>query len=853
MNRREPPFVGRVAADGFVIEVGLIGEDEARRRVLAAWTAGSAVREVDQNRWLLTLPCPAVVRCEVAPGLPLEGATGGLAPAGAQRTPAAGILALPDGGRWTEHVVTDLRLLEPGTWIDLDALVVHELRPVERPPSAAARIEPPAAPAAADLRAKAKIGQRSAKADELARDFARPHRAPAARRGGRAAPHAGRGTLARLLLRSPAAPVIRRKHARYLRSLTEAFERKDFGDALRDAIPLGGSGGFTTLRLPQRRGPITGPTAGGRRGGGAIPWGPTIHQHLSRIYREASAQLEKSGRIEEAAFVLADLMGNAVGAVAMLERHGRFALAAEVADGRKLAADLVVRLRWRAGHRQRAIEVARGRGAYAAAIQRLEPLDADQARLLRAAWARDLSLSGDHLAAVEAAWPDRELRPSAVPDIQAGMALGGPGAAHLLAYLLAYRANGDSRAAAAALLRTRDPQLGPARDRFLGALSGLRCSDPAIDRHLATEAARAMLRPESAPAWDDQTAHRATKALVQRADPVLRADLPSFGRHRKARRQPGATLHVDAPENPGQLPVLDACALAGGALLVAHGNHGARLLTLDGRTRAQWDIPTHRLVVADHGGTALLATDIGDQAWELRTLSLVTRRVSPWLTIRVNHFEPSYDGITLIVADENGAINFLDAQSGNAQVLWRELADVGSAVTVSRSPGLLSAIVRMFPRPGLPEGRFERWHWELPGITLRSRSPVTWPGTQAAITSSGIFLRLDPGGGTGSTRMLTAHTRGSAQPPQRVDATGPVQLVTSGLLHAIVHGDEDHTWVDVTAPSPGPANISIRFPGQAQPQIRAHADTVAAWDDSGRIVAADTATGQLISSLRTRI
>src|SRR5712692_6526204 len=132
-------------------------------------------------------------------------------------------------------------------------------------------------------------------------------------------------------------------------------KRKQFDDALRDAIALG-KGGFMTLRLPRRRGVITGPTA--KRGqGGAIPWGPTVHQHLSTLYREAAAHLEKAGRVEEAAFVLADLMGNALGAVAVLERHGRFALAADLADGRKMAADLVVRLRWRAGHHERAVEV----------------------------------------------------------------------------------------------------------------------------------------------------------------------------------------------------------------------------------------------------------------------------------------------------------------------------------------------------------------------------------------------------------------------------------------------------------------------------------------------------------------
>ncbi len=59
--------------------------------------------------------------------------------------------------------------------------------------------------------------------------------------------------------------------------------------------------------------------------------------------------------------------------------------------------------------------------------------------------------------------------------------------------------------------------------------------------------------------------------------------------------------------------------------------------------------------------------------------------------------------------------------------------------------------------------------------------------------------------------------------------------------------------VDLSSHSPGPTDISIRFPAQTQPHIRAHGDTVAAWDVAGRIVAVDTAMHRVICSLRTRL
>ncbi len=49
----------------------------------------------------------------------------------------------------------------------------------------------------------------------------------------------------------------------------------------------------------------------------------------------------------------------------------------------------------------------------------------------------------------------------------------------------------------------------------------------------------------------------------------------------------------------------DAVALPTG-VLVAFGAAGVRLLTADGRVKARWQVPADRLVVADHGHSALL-------------------------------------------------------------------------------------------------------------------------------------------------------------------------------------------------------------------------------------------------------
>jgi hypothetical protein len=537
----------------------------------------------------------------------------------------------------------------------------------------------------------------------------------------------------------------------------------------------------------------------------------------------------------------------------LLERHGRLELAAEIADGRKLAADLVVRLRWRAGHRARALEVARARGAYAEAIKRLEPVDPEAAQELRLAWSADLSRAGDYLGAVEAVWPVEELRSTVIPDIQAGMALGGPTAAHLFAYLLATDGRGTGSDAGLALLRTRDPWLLGSRERFITALSRLRCAEPVTDRVLATAAIRELLTHEARPDWHEQALRQAFNALSERADPVLRADLPPLGWH-EAGGSSRRALEVVSAAQPGQLPVVDVAALDGGVLLVAHGNHGARLLTLDGKTRASWDIPTHRLVVADHGGIALLANYVGDLTWEFHRLDLLTRRTSRWITIRISHFDPTFDGVTLTVIDEDGALVFLDAQADRPKVLWRELDGVGTAVALARSPGKLAAIVQTRTGPGLPAEHLEQWSWDLPSMTLRGRPPVDWPTSQSTLTSTGVFTSLDVGDQDESAQrwVMRSIERGSRKSPVTLETTGPVRITASGLVHAVIVNEPDVTRVLVTT-STGDDDLTFTFPAGVQPQIRSHGGNVAVWDQAGRIMSVDTIGRRVTCSISTRL
>ena len=146
MNR--PPVQGRHDAVGFVVEPALLGETEARRRVLAHWQPGSRLALLPDGAWLLLLAAPVSVRAERAPGLlvvaAVEGSTAGS---------TGGSTAVSTGGRWVRlwrgGLVLDLDaeqlpVVDLADWVDVDELSVQVLQPVEGAEPAPAAIPPPA-------------------------------------------------------------------------------------------------------------------------------------------------------------------------------------------------------------------------------------------------------------------------------------------------------------------------------------------------------------------------------------------------------------------------------------------------------------------------------------------------------------------------------------------------------------------------------------------------------------------------------------------------------------------------------------------------------------------------------------
>jgi hypothetical protein len=835
-------FHGRHEANGIVIDVALIGASAARERVLAHWQPGARLLRLSPERWLLALTHPVSLEFERAPGLPV------------MVTPE-GILTLSWHGQLTSIQIEELPEVDTGGWVDLSTLPVQLLQPVDRVavvvvPLALDRPEPP------DLRRRARI-RRDPRAERMAAQLATAGRRSLAQRSGPGGTLGGgsrRGGqwFESLLRRTPVGSTVSRRQQRYLSSLVEQFEKRDYETALRGAIALGGAAGRLSMRLPTPRSGVLRPgrpSAGGR----GLAVGP-LDAQLRRLYVQAAEELTAQGRIEEAAFVHADLLGSVLDAVNLLERHQHEELAADLAQAHNLPPETVVRLWWRAGRRDQAVAYALAKGAFAGAVEALATVDPAGSLALRTEWVQACRAAADHSAAVRAAWPEASLRDGALGDLQAGMARGGPGAGELLALMVTHRPTEPALALTDALLLSSDVELAPAAARCAATLGEHQSTDPAANRRLATAALRSAVRDGTLSTLGGNDRARIERNLRHRADPLAAADLP-----RPLYRVPARSdLLVNAHEPDGVL-VHDAVALPGG-ILVALGALGVRLLSTSGRVRARWGTATTGFVVADHGGLVLLLNQ-GEQMIDVHRLDLTTRQLQHWSTLRLRRVLPGYDGAVLMAQDDDGLV-FLDTTSPGPRVLWRELDPQTTVIDLTRTPSSLCALVS---GPQTVNGRPEIWRWSLPDLTLRSRQQIEIPDVAiGALAVDGALLTLHQGSldelelrylAPGATTPTAVRP---AEAPHGLLAAGE-ELVTSTravdgaiVLDRFRRPKDQRTVVRLTFPGQSGVSSASHPMDLPAPRIRLHDERLVAYDHGGRVVVVDLSTGLLRASLVVR-
>ena len=837
---------GTVVAAGLWFDPGLLGEREARRRVLAAWSPGVSVYSV-AGGYLLRPSRAQPVSCATAAGLPLTLEEGLLTSAPLsprereQLAPAVGSVVLVRAGQ-AEVFPVDAKLrVEVSSWLDVSNWSVAEVKGLGAPPPPVKVLEPPApvgrqlfgsslpplAPEAEQMRArmegrpgpaKAVAGGERASLWKRLRAWLRGEKgassynkdADATSQGGGAPSLLGRlkswlrgtfapggtaspshptlpastktatkgsgegqsagaasllsrllswlgkgrgaasstreggasssaqskagpqpppeprdpGVLSRLtdwmLRNTPLGPLLGQRKAEYMRRLFEMFEQGKLEEALRYAVPLGT--GMTeaarvALGLPGPRESLA--IQPNQRGAKSLfGGGQALYEALRERYRAAFRRLEREGRIDEAAFVLTELLGEHEEAVSFLEKHGRLKLAAELAEGRDMAPGLVVRQWLLAKDLKRAVAIARRSGAFPDAVLRLERTHPAEARTLRLLWAETLAEAGDYVRATTVVWPLEDARSLARTWLEHGAQVGGVGGARALAHLVAFfpEAFESTRGPVLSLLEDGSRDQASERLAFAEVLAVEAPSEPRT--LLVGPSVRALLRDRAA-GYTRVDTRLLSRLLRDAGDGTLRADLPPVT---DVRRRPWSEDHVDAPllsetltlGEAGPYPIHDAVPLSGQRVLLALGEAGVRLVRADGSLVAHFDVPAFWLVPSVHEDRVLALAPRG----ELKRISYIElgpRRAAHWCDAKVDVFAPSYDGSLWFVAAGDTVMAVDALARDELRAVWR-VGQLDGRVAVMEADAEWLRFATWGAEPQL-------WTYALPGgPTLRSRS-----------------------------------------------------------------------------------------------------------------------------------
>jgi hypothetical protein len=911
---------GVVEASGFLVDATLAGPLEARRRVVDLWVPGTAVYQVARG-WLVRLPAPRRVACDLSPGLPLVSER--VAPGGTlvgapldpvelrALDPPAGSVVRPRAGHTVTERHAEADREDPAAWLDVEEFGAAPTSSLGAPP-VQPRLSSPA-PVAFDARARLK-GVPAA-APELAeviaalsrREPSGEHPKPQRRRlspaglvldglhtlrwslrGWRRPAVAGRTRMttevagassgtwsfgiagerpaarqtplgsrvatgferlsARLKVASSLSSFLGRRHAAYIQRMIEMFEDGDLREALRYAIPLGSEVADTLRGLPLR---IPSP----RRDLAVKPdskpswtvahFAPDLYAELQRIYRAAFERLESQGQVEEAAFVLAEVLNAHEEAVAFLERNGRLWLAAEMAEARHLPPGLLVRQWFLAGDRERAFWIARRTGAFADAVTRLERTrNTEEAESLRLLWAAGLAEAGDYAAAVDAIWPIPEARHMALEWMDRAIEQGGSPAGRVLArkVTLAPDLFEEVRDRVQGLLESWRAEGASQRLAFAEAL----CQGPRTPaaQTLARAAVRAVAR-DSGRFGARMSPARFRQLVAFADDGALKADAPALplpDREPWIAREGVWKIEI-AGTDAGTMPAWDVAFLPSGLTAVALGEAGVRLLSRAGRSVADLDQPAHRLVVSDLGDRAIALARRGASA-RLARIDLASRRAEPWCDARFEAFAPDYDGALWYVVSPDGLIA-VDATSRRFDGPWGVPVQ-GKVLTVSRSASRCSLVTGGEDPEVLT--------YEAPALQLRSRLEV--PITARGRVGGARQLAVAPDGSVAeqwvSAAVLQLKLHGA--PPLQIPLPGedwePGELMLSA------------DWLMGSAYGPSSARVFLvhRGTGRVKGEVvlgrakrvtlHLQGQTLNLADDRGRILVLDLEYGQIRRDLR---
>lgn len=758
---------GTVAAEGFWFSAKLLPEAEMRRRIFALWQTDAKVYRFEENLILL-FPESFSVDCRRAVGSPLVryGKIRSSFPlrkndlkffARADET-----IVLSNEGRVETLDVRDLKIEKLETWLDVSDFQIVEIETLGEVKTKPVVIEKTEA---IDLRRELRdVPQADAEMAEILQILKRKQTEVAKAKNNRIlssknvsgsfsesfagffdalknlfsteggqsrqssdksvpkSPNKLRKLFTKTLFQMKIAQLLGRKQAQYLAKMMEMFENGDLDAALKHAIPLED---MQSLKEMSEQLPFLGflrPRSDlqiiyGRQtaSGSSVLLENQWFDNLRQLYRQTFDRLVAQNRIEEAAFVLAELLKSNAEAVEFLEKHRKFHLAAHLAESRDLPKETVVRQWFLAGEKRRAIQIAVLHNCFEYVAAKLERENHPQAADLREIWAENLAESGNFAAAVNTIWSIENRRSRAAAWIEKTIEFGGAPAAEMMAKKITLFPKSFAEVKTKLLEILAETGDEAVENRIAFARETLRLVPNVELRTLARPLARKIL----ADAAQDNRRFSAQdfRQLVEVSqDYSLRTDLPKFPQ--KAGKQSLGVFKLEISEHDkGASHIFDAHLLPDGKIALALGEAGVKILSRQGKTIAHFDQPTEKFVVSDFGTKAICLTRRG-AIYRLAKIDFAERRAAYWCDAEIEIYAPTFDGNLWFIAKKD-EVYAVDANSKKFEAVWRVSEVGGQVCEIARAKNRLMLLIAN-------DKGFEKWWYELPQFTLRSRNQTDW-------------------------------------------------------------------------------------------------------------------------------
>lgn len=893
---RRPLFDGTRELRGIWFDPDLIGEDRARSRILQHWQPGSRLYKVFKG-YFLEFPQKRYLHCAGLDGLAIAEVNGILTSAPLHADEFAAIssnsFCLVAGAQIQTTTLTLTDRIDPSAWLDLSAISVRT--PLAFPKAGQqSTIEEPAPgkdirdilgdaiPPASDKQ-KAFLDETA----ELIEGGKLPEDAyqknPLSQRVGSVALSAlglmaswlsnlvdfrqkGKdqawGASAKPEELSPLAQkladfaekiasmssiskLLGKRQAKFLGEMMDMFERGDLNEALRHAIPLDSLQKKHTRQafgIPRRRDNLS--ISNGSGMSSSINFGNSVQEHLRQLYRRTFERLDREGKIDEAVFVLAELLKSGTEAVTYLESKDRIKQAAELADTLELAAEIRVRLWWLAGDFERAAKIARLFNSFAEAVHLLDKKHAKEGRELRKHWAQAVAARGDLADAAEILWPLEEEREQALSWLSQAERAGGILGVRALTKKLSLQVSDlkQSEASIRHILDMPGESGAQLRARLALELMTLKERSPASTR-LAAEVLRHVLAERSAGL--NQLQKQDITRLTEFADAaVLRADLPALNLPVDtatiafiARRDPLEMLF----EERGLMRIHDACRLPDGHYLLALGESGVSVVNQVGKQLAHYPIPAHHLVLSDNGQRALVLAK-RDSTMRISRIDLQSRSVADWLSMPLTFWSRRYDGLHWNVVMNNRLLA-IDTSVDKLHVVW-QIADLpGEIFAYAENNHAQTLLI------GTDDG-FEQWRYLLPSRRLNQRDSWTLPDSDVwrilpvdnADEPARIYLKSN----RDSNAILLAKSSLVAgfEVNTGVSQQAPEVHLEDGMIFVASTNDEVTLW-EVKTLAQGKTLLKLALPFADHPGVHVQREYIMLFDRAGRLVEINRSNGMV--------